>query len=297
MDILKKCTLCPRGCGVDRENKSGFCRAGNKIKIARAKPHMWEEPPISGTHGSGTVFFSHCTLKCVFCQNYEISTQNHGYCVSEKELSDIFLGFQKSGVHNINLVTPTHFVPGIIQAISIARDGGLTIPIIYNSSGYESPETIDMLNGYIDIYMPDMKYYRDETAIRYSNAPGYFEIAKAAVEKMFLQVGKNEFFENGIMKKGVIVRHMLLPGLLYESKKIADYLYSAYGDDIYISIMSQYTPTKHLKLYPEINKQIDLAHYDALIGYCAKKGMKNVYVQDGASASQSFIPDFYPYDE
>ena len=297
MKRLENCMLCPRNCGVDRTKKIGFCRAGNEIKIARAKPHMWEEPSISGTNGSGTVFFSHCNLKCVFCQNYDISTKNHGYKVTTKELADIFLDFQNKAVHNINLVTPTHYIPQIIEAIQCAKDMGLNLPIVYNCGGYESAEAIDMLKGYIDIYMPDMKYYRDKSAIRYSMAPNYFEISKKAIEKMFLQVGKNQFDKFGKMTKGVIVRHMMLPGLMYESKKIVDYLYNTYGDDIYISIMSQYTPTNNLADYPEIDRKIDKSHYEMLVEYCANKGMRNVYIQDGTAASESFIPDFYPYDE
>ena len=292
--ILTSCTLCPRNCKVDRtKNQLGYCKANDKIKIAANYLHKWEEPPISGKNGSGTVFFSHCNMGCVFCQNYKISSLNQGKIISENELSDIFLDLQKKGAHNINLVTPTHYVPQIKTALEISKIKGLTIPIIYNCSGYESVDTIEFLDGLIDIYMPDFKYYSDKYAIKYSNAPKYFEYAKKAIDKMYLQVGKNEFFENGIIKKGLIVRHMMLPGLLFDSKKIIDYLYKTYKDNIYISIMSQYTPMPNAKNFPEINKKVSYDYYNCLLEYAKNLGIKNAFIQGEDSVGESFIPDFY----
>lgn len=292
-NILSQCTLCPRRCGANRTNgEHGFCGAGEKIKIARAALHFWEEPCISGTHGSGTVFFSHCTMKCVFCQNYDISTLNKGLTVMEHELADKFLDLQSQGAHNINLVTPTHFVPQIIKALDTAKTNGLTIPVVYNTSGYECRETIKMLDGYVDIYLPDMKYFDDKYAVKYSNAPGYFNIAKTALREMFSQIGTPEFDGNGIMRHGIIVRHLMLPGLLFDSKKIMDYLYKEYKNDIYVSIMSQYTPLPHAEKYPELNRKLNPKHYDAMVNYCADLGMENAFVQEGSAADESFIPPF-----
>ena len=258
---------------------------------------MWEEPPISGTNGSGAVFFSYCNLKCVFCQNYDISTKNHGYYVSEEELADIFLGLEKQGAHNINLVTPTHFAPCIAGSIVLAKQKGLSLPVIYNCGGYENADTVKKLGSLIDIYMPDIKYFRNATALKYSGAPDYFSYASRALHEMVKQTGKCRFNENGIMQSGTLVRHMLLPGLIYESKKIIDYLYSTYGDDIYISIMSQYTPAGNLEEFPELNRTVDPRHYDSLINYCMRLGIKNAYIQSSASAKEEFIPGFYPYDK
>lgn len=290
---LSHCTLCPRLCGADRINgKLGYCRAGADVKIARSALHFWEEPCISGEKGSGTVFFSHCTMKCVFCQNYNISTQNKGKTVSVFELAECFLDLQAQGANNINLVTPTHFVPQIKDALDIARKNGLSLPVLYNTSGYETTETIKSLEGYIDIYMPDMKYFDDKYAAKYSNAPNYFNIAKDAIREMFKQVGKPVFDKNGIMQKGVIIRHLMLPGLLFDTKKIIDYIFSEYQNDIYVSLMSQYTPLEHVKNIPELNKKLSEKHYNAMIDYCAELGMENVFIQDGEAASESFIPPF-----
>jgi len=291
--VLEKCMLCPRYCGVNRKaGERGFCGASDKIKIARVSLHMWEEPCISGENGSGTVFFSCCNMKCLYCQNYGISTQNHGYELTERELADKFLMLQEQGANNINLVTPTHFVPQIIQALDIAKEKGLTLPVVYNCGGYENAETIKLLSGYIDIYMPDMKYFSDEYAIEYSSAPNYFDVAKKALAEMYSLVGKPVFDESGIMKRGVIVRHMMLPGLLFDTKKILDYLYSTYKDDIYISLMSQYTPMPNVSGHPKLDRRINPKHYDAMVDYCVELGIKNAFIQDGSSATESFIPDF-----
>ncbi len=290
---LNSCILCPRKCGADRNSgKIGFCGADANLKIGKAYLHQWEEPSISGENGSGTVFFSHCNLGCVFCQNYEISSKHNGKIISINELCDIFLDLQSQTAHNINLVTPTHYAVQIANALTLAKSKGLKIPVVYNCGGYECADTLKLLDGLIDIYMPDVKYFDDKYAIKYSNAPHYFEYAKKAVSEMYRQTGKN-IFDNGIMKKGVIVRHMLLPGLLFDSKKILDYLYEAYSDNIYISIMSQYTPMPNVTNYPEINKTVSKKYYDALINYAMSIGIKNAYIQDGESVGESFIPSFY----
>lgn len=293
-DILKKCRLCPRDCAVDRTNgEVGYCKADDKIKIGRIALHFWEEPCISGENGSGTVFFSHCNLGCVFCQNYKISKNCQGRYITVEELSCAFLDLQHQGANNINLVTATHYIPQIIEAIKIAKSNGLKIPILFNCGGYESVEALKLLEGYIDIYLPDFKYFNDKYSVKYSNAPQYSVFANLALEEMYRQVGKCEFDERGIIKRGVIIRHMMLPGLLFDSKKIIDYLYQKYGDDIYISIMSQYTPMENVKKYPEIYRTVDKRYYDTLVNYAAEIGIKNAYIQDGESVGESFIPDFY----
>lgn len=292
-----RCLLCPRKCGIDRNFETGFCRAGNKVKIARAALHFWEEPCISGESGSGTVFFSHCTLKCVYCQNQKISTGGSGYYVTERELADIFIDLQNRGANNINLVTPTHYVPQIINALDIAKENGLTLPILYNCGGYESTEIIKMLDGYIDIYMPDMKYFDDKYAIKYSSAPNYFKTAAAALNEMYSQVGDAEFDENGIMKKGMLVRHLMLPHLLFDTKKIMDYLRKTYGDKIYISLMNQYTPMPAVENIPELNQKLNPKQYETMIEYCIEHEMENVFIQEGETASESFIPEFYDKGE
>lgn len=286
------CMLCPRMCKVSRiSGELGYCRADNNIKIAQAYLHKWEEPPISGENGSGTVFFSHCNMQCVFCQNYKISREHIGRVVTEEELSEVFLDLQNRCAHNINLVTPTHYVPQIIKALTLAKKKGLKIPIVYNCGGYENVDTLKSLDGFVDIYLPDFKYYSDKYAVKYSKAPDYFKIASAAVVEMFRQTGKNTFDANGIMKGGVIVRHMLLPGLLFDSKKIIDYLYNTYKDDIYISIMSQYTPMNNE--YEELSRSVTKEYYESLVDYAAGLGVKNAFVQGGDSVGESFIPEFF----
>ena len=292
-ELLNNCRLCPRNCHANRNaNKKGFCSMTNKVMVARATPHYWEEPIISGEKGSGTVFFSGCNLKCVYCQNYQISTNNFGKEITITRLSKIFLELQEKKVNNINLVTPTHFVPQIIEALKIAKNKGLNIPIIYNSSGYESVNTIKLLDGYIDIYLPDFKYYDNKYALKYSKCPNYLENVTASLQEMIKQVGTPKFNKEGMLTKGVIVRHMLLPGLLNDSKKIIHYLVDNYNDDIFISIMNQYTPTNNLKDYPEINRLISNDEYDELIDYAMDLGIKNGFMQEGETQKTSFIPEF-----
>lgn len=287
-----KCNLCPRNCNVDRESgELGYCMASNEMVIARYSLHRWEEPIISGKNGSGTIFFSYCNMRCCFCQNYEISEFHKGRIVTIEEFSDICLDLEKSGASNINLVTPTHYVPWIVKGLKLAKEKGLNIPIVYNSSGYENVETIKMLDGLIDIYLPDLKYCNDFYGEKYSNCKNYFKYASLAIDEMVKQVGKVEIDGNGMMKKGVIVRHLLLPGLIEDSKKIINYLYNKYHDDIIISIMNQYTPVRKLK-YEELNDKVSNFDYDELINYAYDLGVRNAFIQEGETQKTSFIPDF-----
>ncbi len=292
-----RCRLCPRECDVDRENTVGYCEQSNKIKIARAAPHMWEEPCISGGNGSGTVFFCGCTLGCVYCQNYAISRcgeSDKGTEVSVERLAAIFLELEASGVHNINLVTPTMFAPDISNAIDAARSRGLALPIVYNTSGYESEQGIASVADKIDIYLPDFKYISADIAKKYSHAEDYPEYAKASLKYMTERIGAAQFDVDGMMTRGVIVRHLLLPGQLAESKRVLDYLFSEYGNSIYYSIMSQYTPVAALdaKKYPELNRRVMTYEYQKLIEYAVGLGIKNGFIQDGSAAKESFIPQF-----
>ena len=288
MNPLTKCHLCPRNCNINRYKELGFCRQSNKIRLALAKLFFYEEPPISGKNGSGTIFFTGCNLKCIFCQNYDISTKNIGKIVSIKRLSEIMLELQSKKAHNINLVTPTIYVPQIIKAIKLAKKNGLNIPIIYNSSGYENIETIKMLDGYIDVYLPDFKYYDDEIAIKYSKANNYFLYASKALDEMIKQTGPCKFDKNGMIIKGVIVRHLLLPTHLEDSKKVIKHL-SKYKDDIYISIMNQYTPIRKLN-YEELNYPVKKDDYYSLIDYADSLGITNAFCQEDETVSESFIP-------
>lgn len=295
-DYFIKCDLCPRKCLVNRHKNTGICGMKDKLVVAKAYLHMWEEPCISGVNGSGTIFFSGCNLKCIFCQNKDISTKLVGKEITIEEFANICLNLQKQKASNINLVTPTHFVPLIVEGIKIAKEKGLIIPIVYNTSGYESIETIKLLNGIVDVYLPDLKYYDDIYAIKYSHAPSYFDIASSAINEMFKQVGTNKFDENGIMVKGVIVRHLMMPGLKEDTKKILDYLYRTYHNNIYISIMNQYTPIKHFEKYHELNNKITNEDYDEVIDYAIDLGIEKAFIQEGNTASESFIPDFLNQD-
>jgi len=293
LEMLKKCNLCPRKCYVNRlDGELGFCRASKDVKIAKVSLHNWEEPCISGSKGSGTVFFSNCNLKCVFCQNHNISHEGTGKTVSITRLSEIFLEQQERGALNINLVTPTHYVPQIIEALKLAKSKGLNIPILYNSNGYENIDTIKALRGFIDVYLPDLKYYKDKYAIKYSKAPNYFNTACAVITEMVSQVGEAKFDDEGIIQKGVIIRHLMLPGLLFDSKKVIDYIYTTFKDSIYISLMNQYTPMHEAIKYPEINKTLNPNHYDTLVDYCINLGITKGFIQESGASSTAFVPDF-----
>lgn len=287
-NVLKDCNLCPHNCHVNRYKNLGYCRANNKIKVALARPFFYEEPPISGTNGSGTIFFSNCNLKCVFCQNYDISTCGEGLEISITRLSEIMLELQKKNVHNINLVTPTMYIPEIKKAIIKAKKNGLTIPIIYNSSAYENVDALKELDGLIDVYLPDLKYFDDIYARRYSNSKDYFKYATKAILEMYRQVGPCKF-EDDLIKKGVIVRHLMLPGLKNDTKEILKYLYDTYKDNIYISIMNQYTTTKYVN-YDELKHPLNKNDYEEIIDYALDLGINNAFCQMDGTEKDSFIP-------
>ena len=286
------CNLCPRSCNTDRDTSPGYCRVTNRIKISRAALHFWEEPCISGQNGSGTVFFSGCNMGCVYCQNNNISHGAFGKEITTRRLAQIFLELQQQKAHNINLVTPTHFAPQIIDAVKLAKNNGLSIPVVYNTGSYEKPQSIEALKDTVDIYLPDFKYISAETAHKYSFCADYPDVAKKAIDAMIKQTGPCVFDDDGIIKKGVIVRVLVLPGYADEAKKIIEYLYRTYGDDIYISIMSQYTPCTDLDKYPEINRKLTQQEYDEVVDFAVELGLENGFLQEGEAASESFIPPF-----
>ena len=296
MTDYKECRLCPRECGTDRNIKTGYCKEKSELHVSRAALHMWEEPCISGSKGSGTIFFSGCNMGCVFCQNKKISRGETGKIISFERLVEIFFELKEKGANNINLVTGDIYIPTLIKAIDKAKAQGIGIPFLFNTSSYLKVDSIKALEGLIDIYLPDFKYIRDEDAIRYSRAKGYGEVAKAAIAEMVRQQPACRFFEDEqgqyLIKNGVIVRHLLMPGMLIQAKMIVKYLYETYKDNIYISLMNQYTPNGELKDYPEINRKVAEWEYKSLIEYADKLGVVNGYIQEGETASESFIPDF-----
>lgn len=297
-----KCNICPRECGADRENgQFGVCGVDNNIYVARVGLHMWEEPCISGNEGSGTVFFAGCSLGCIYCQNYKISRGIRNYYSQEtlekkrmsvNELSEAFILLQSMGANNINLVTPTHYSIQIIEAVRFSREKGLNIPIVYNCSGYEKVETLSLLSGIVDIYLTDFKYMNNELANKYSHVSDYVEIAKAALEEMVKQQPACEFDSRGMMTKGVIVRNLLLPGNVNNSKEVAKYVYDTYGDSIYLSIMNQYTPLEENDLESPLDRKVTKREYERLIEYVISLDATNVFIQEGDVASESFIPEF-----
>lgn len=290
---LEQCRLCPRRCGVNRNRgETGFCGAGSAVRVGRASLHYWEEPCLSGERGSGTVFFSYCTLQCVYCQNSQISREHAGREITVTRLSEIFLELQQQGAHNINLVTPTHYVPQIIAALELAKGHGLTLPVVYNTGGYECEETLRLLAPYVDIYLPDFKYASSASAKRYSAAADYPEVVKAALDIMAEQAGEPLFDEVGMMKKGMIVRHLILPGHYDETREILRYLHRRFGNRIYLSLMNQYTPFAAAANYPEINCKIPQADYEALIDEAIELGIENGFIQEEGTAEESFIPSF-----
>jgi len=292
-ELLSDCTLCPRNCHKDRmKGELGYCRVSSDLMIARAALHMWEEPCISGEQGSGTVFFSGCSLQCVYCQNHQIACGEVGKIVSIERLSEIFLELQSKKAHNINLVTPTHYIPQIVKGIEMARTRGLTIPIVYNGSGYEKVSTLKLLDGLVQIYLPDFKYKDTRISYNYSLCKDYYEKSKLSLKEMVRQVGEPVFNEFGIMEKGVIVRHLLLPGCIVDSKEIIKYLYETYGDQIYISILSQFTPVKHQEKHKELNSAVTKEYYEELVDYAIDLGVENGFIQEGETAKESFIPEF-----
>ncbi len=291
MKVLENCMLCPRKCGINRYKGKGICGANSKIKLAYYSLHMWEEPPISGKNGSGTIFFSNCNMKCIYCQNKKISIDGYGKYISMKKLEEIMLELQKKGAHNINLVTPTHYVPQIAFVLQKIKDKSLKIPVVYNTSSYECVGTLMMMRNLVDIYLADLRYYDDDLAIKYSKCRDYFENATMAIDEMYRQVGEIKINDEGMLEKGVVVRVLILPGHVDDSKKIIEYLYKTYGNDIFISIMNQYTPVWKCK-YSNLNRKVTEDEYNEVVNYAIDLGVVNAFVQEGEAADDSFIPKF-----
>lgn len=293
LEQLAKCEICPFRCKVNRlSGQVGRCGCGDKIRVAKYQLHYFEEPCISGKSGSGTVFFSNCNFKCIFCQNYKISQEGKGNEVTIEELANIFLKLQQEGANNINLVTPTMYAYQIIEAIKLARMNGLNLPIIYNSNGYENVETLRDLRGYVDVYLPDLKYYADELAIKYSKAPNYFETATKAILEMIDQVRLPEFDENGMIKKGVIIRHLVLPGHIQNSKHILKWLKENVEGKAYVSVMAQYFPTYKAKEDEYLNRKLTRKEYSEIEQYLYLLDIQNGYMQELGKHEEEYVPDF-----
>lgn len=292
LNLLSDCTLCPHMCHVNRLNgQVGRCKCTDKIKISLASLHMFEEPCINGKSGSGTVFFSHCNLNCVFCQNYKISQLHSGHEISIQNLSNIFLDLQSKGAQNINLVTPTMYVPQIIEALKLAKFHGLNLPIIYNTNGYENVETIKLLNGYVDIYLPDFKYYDNSLAKKYSGINNYFDVASQAILEMYYQVGLPQF-ENGKIKKGLLIRHLILPNNIQNSIKVLDWIAENLPHEVYISLMAQYFPTYKAKDIPDLNRKISQEELQEVKNHMEQVGITNGYFQELGSHEEEYVPNF-----
>lgn len=292
-ELLKSCKICPHKCGINRlDGKIGRCKCDDKVKIALASLHFFEEPCISGEKGSGTIFFSNCNLNCIYCQNHEISQQSKGKEITIEHLADILIKQQNKGANNINLVTPTMYVPQIIKAIKIAKINGLKIPIIYNSNGYENVETIKLLKGYVDVYLPDLKYYSDELAKKYSNVDNYFKIATSAIKEMYNQVGTPEFDENGIIKQGVIIRHLILPNHTQNTKNILKWIKQNMPKDVYVSIMAQYFPTYKAKEDNLINRKLTHKEYNEIEKFLFTLNLENGYMQELGEHEEEYVPNF-----
>ncbi len=291
-NLLKACQMCPKKCGINRLEHTGSCGAGSRIKAAKAFLHLWEEPFISGEKGSGTVFFSGCNLNCLFCQNYRISQEHFGKDIDIGRLSEIMLDLQAQGAANINFVTPTPYAAQIVEAVAAAKQAGLALPIIYNTNSYETVETIRMLEGTVDIYLPDIKYYSDHYAIKYSNAKNYFLHASQAVSAMLEQAGHPVFDGSGLMTSGVLIRHLVLPELLEDSKKILKWIRENLGAETYVSLMCQYTPLYQAVSHEEINRTLEDWEYDLITDYFFKIGLENGFVQEHSAAAGDYVPDF-----
>lgn len=283
------CSVCPRKCHADREKNVGICGVGEKYKVARAAPHFWEEPCISGTRGSGTVFFSGCNLGCVFCQNFEVSHRTFGKEITEDSLMRIFDALIEKGVHNLNLVTPTHYAPMLAKTLEKYKS---PVPVVYNSSGYERAETLKMLEGLVDIYLPDLKYVDPAVSAKYSGAPDYFEYASGAILEMFRQTGNIELDENGIARRGIIIRHMVLPGNVSQAVKAFSWVADNLSTETYISVMRQYTPYGEAVNMPPINRKLSSREYSIVKSKITEMGFENCYFQSGESSAEKFIPDF-----
>jgi len=295
MDVkeeMRHCHLCPRRCGADRTKKPGFCGAGERARIALVSLHPWEEPCLTGENGAGTVFFSFCNLRCCFCQNHEISHEGKGFEVSDERLAAIFLEQQKRGAATLDLVTPTHYVPQILHALTLAKAQGFTLPVVYNSSAYETVETVESLRGSVDIFLPDLKYADEKSAGEYSLAPDYFAAASKAIERMVEIAGPLQFASDGRLLRGVIVRHLVLPGHRHESMRVLDWLYHTFGDTIQISLMNQYTPMYKAAEHPPLNRRLTTLEYQSVVNHALDLGITRCYVQEGKTASTKFVPHF-----
>lgn len=287
---LECCTICPHNCKINRTKNPGRCKSTDKIKIALYSIHNFEEPCISGKKGSGTIFFSNCNMNCVFCQNYEISQFGRGKKITIEELANVMIKQQERNVQNINLVTPTSYALHIVEAIKIARKKGLEIPIVYNTNGYESVETLKLLEGYVDIYLPDLKYYYDDLAKKYSKVDNYFEIATKAIQEMYRQVGTPVLDENGVMKKGLMIRHLILPNEVQNSKKVLKWIKENIDSNVYVSIMAQYFPTYKAKEIPEIARKITKEEYEKVENYLYELDLENGYIQELGEHEEEYVP-------
>ena len=287
---LECCTICPHNCKINRTKNPGRCKSTDKIKIALYSIHNFEEPCISGEKGSGTIFFSNCNMNCVFCQNYEISQLGRGKEITIEELANVMIKQQERNVQNINLVTPTSYALHIVEAIKIARKKGLEIPIVYNTNGYESVETLKLLEGYVDIYLPDLKYYYDDLAKKYSKVDNYFEIATKAIQEMYRQVGTPVLDENGVMKKGLMIRHLILPNEVQNSKKVLKWIKENIDSNVYVSIMAQYFPTYKAKEIPEIARKITKEEYEKVENYLYELELENGYIQELGEHEEEYVP-------
>lgn len=292
LELLRNCKICPRQCGINRFEKNGACGAGAEVMAAKAFLHQWEEPCISGASGSGTIFLSGCNMKCVFCQNHSISQEHFGKEISIVRLAEIMLELQGKGAANINFVTPTPYALHIIEAVSQAKKQGLALPIVYNTNGYETVETVEMLKGTVDIYLPDIKYFNDIYSLRYSGVNDYFKQAGEAVRAMHNQTGYPEFNDSGMLKKGVIIRHLILPGLAEDSKVIFQWIRENIGKYAYVSLMCQYTPMYNSGAFTEINRRLSSEEYEKVIGHFFEAGLENGFMQDLESASSDYTPAF-----
>ena len=292
LELLEKCAICPHNCGINRlNNQIGRCKSKDTVKVALYSTHNFEEPCISGKKGSGTVFFSNCNMNCVFCQNYEISQQGQGKEISIEELADIFIKQQEKNVENINLVTPTSYVPQIIEAIKIARGNGLKLPIVYNTNGYEKVETLKMLDGFVDIYLPDFKYSDNELGKRLSKVDNYFEIATEALKEMYRQTGKAVFNDEGIMQRGMIIRHLVLPNHILNSRRVLKWI-NENMHDVYVSVMAQYFPTYKAKEIDDINRKLTKEEYEQIENYLYRLDLENGYIQELGEHEEEYVPNW-----
>lgn len=293
MKLLESCKLCPRKCGVDRlRGQKGFCGMDGRLMAARAALHMWEEPCISGTKGSGAVFFTGCSLRCCFCQNHEIAAGRNGKELSTERLAEIFLELEQKGAANLNLVTAGHYLPQVLDALDLAKKRGLGLLVVYNCGGYETVEALQLLEGYVDVYLPDLKYLEGELAAAFSKAPDYPEVAKRAIQEMVRQTGPCEFDQEGYLLRGTIVRHLVLPGHTRNSKAVLHFLNETFGEQIYVSIMNQYTPVRVQERYQELNRRVTGREYEKVVREALLLEMEQAYIQEGDTAKESFIPAF-----